>query len=225
MAFEGGTSYNFDTGVITDGFAPTNSGSSSSGGMDWGSMIGPAFDMMGGMFGSKADKQASQSMAETYGAIAKDARVDAGEASFRADPFATYRPAAADHLAGIFSGEKDFRADPGYKFRMDEAMRETERGAAARGFNRSGNVMAAMNQRAQDVASTEYGSIIDRLSGLAGATPQNAIAGGQTYGNMMSNVYGARTSGGANQAQVASSDSNMMSGMMGPMGDMLGGMF
>ena len=194
-------------------------GSTGGGGFDWGNAISTGAQLFGGLFDYQSGRDSAAALGETYGQIATDARTDAGTASGMADPFQQYRGAAAGNLAGILSGEVDFRTDPGYKFRMDEGMREVERGASARGMNRSGNVMAAMGQRSQDIASSEYDKIITRLTGLAGGSPQNAIAGGQTYGNMMGNVYGAQIGATANNSQ--SGGSSGMGGLM----DTVGGLF
>lgn len=218
----GGTTYNFDTGNITDGFSSTGS-SSGGGGFDWGQAISSGADILGGIFDYNSGKDAAEKMAETYGEIAANAKVDAQTASGMADPYAQYRPGAAQQLTGILSGDIDFRTDPGYQFRLNEAMREVERGASARGLNRSSNVLNAMNQRAQDVASGEYNNIINRLTGLAGATPQNAIAGGQTYGNLMGNVYSAQLGQAMNQGQAEGGMGSLISTIGGVAGSLFGG--
>lgn len=111
--------------------------------------------------------------------------VEAQKASSYADPFQQYRGGIASTLNDYVTGKKSIQTDPGYQFAFNEGQTAVSRAAAARGMNNSGNVMAALQQRGQDIASQQYGSIIDRLTNLAGATSQNAIAGGQIYGNMM----------------------------------------
>lgn len=183
---------------------------------------------IGGLYGSYADyrsgRDAAGNLADTYGRIAGDARTDAGTAAGMSDPYAQYRGDAAKQLSGIMSGDIDFKTDPGYQFRMSEAMRETERAGSARGYNNSGNIMAAVNQRAQDVASGEYTNIINRLTGLAGAMPQNAIAGGQNYGNMMGNVYGAQINQSVNASQAGgyAGQGGLARGVGNNIGDIVG---
>lgn len=209
-----GDSYTPDTGAWRGG---STSGSS---GFNWAG-AGQIAQGLGSVFDFQAGRESAEDLAEKYGEIAVAAQGDAETAASRADPFAQYRPGAAQQLSGILSGEIDFRTDPGYQFRMDEAMRETGRAGAARGFNRSGNVMAALDTRAQGVASTEYNNIINRLTGLAGATPQNAIAGGQTYGNMMGNVYSAQLGATANASQAGGAAG--IGGLIGGLGDIASG--
>lgn len=192
------------------------------GGTDWWGMAESGLQGLGAYADYKSGRDSAKDLAKAYAATAEQAQGDALKASSMSDPFQEYRPGFAKQLAGIISGETDFRTDPGYRFRMDEAMQETERAGAARGFNRSGNIMAALNERAQSVASTEYSNIINRLTGLAGATPQNAISGGQTFGNMMGNVYSAQMSGAANQSQAGGASG--LGGLLGGIGGMLGGM-
>lgn len=176
--------------------------------------------LIGGFLDYKSGKDSAKAMAEAYQQIQKDAREDAQVAAGMADPFQQYRGEIAQQLSGILSGEIDFTTDPGYQFRMGEAMRETERAAAARGFNRSGNVMASLNQRAQDVATAEYDRIINRLTNLAGAGSQNAIAGGQTYGSLLGNVYGAQVGAAANQAQAGGGMGALIGGAAEAIGDL-----
>jgi len=125
----------------------------------------------------------------------KDARylmqqlqASAGTAVNYIDPFNSYRSGIAKTLNDYVTGQKDISTDPGYQFAYNEGQRGVERAAAARGMNNSGNVMAALQQRGQDVASQQYGAIIDRLTNLAGASSQNAIAAGQSYGNIMTSA-------------------------------------
>lgn len=210
----------FDNPLEDPGFLnPSNYGGG--GGTDWMGLAGQGFNLAGSFADYTSGRDSAQDMADAYAATADQAQQDAIRSSELADPFQQYRPGFAQQLSGILTGETDFRTDPGYQFRMGEATRETERAGAARGFNRSGNIMAAVNQRAQDVASSEYNNIINRLSGLAGATPQNAIAGGQVFGNLMGNVYGANIASAANRSQAGGSSG--LGGLLGGIGSMLGG--
>lgn len=196
------------SGLTQDLGFGTDTGPVATGGgndFDWGGALGGAAQFAGAFYDYKGGRDAASALADTYGQLTQTSRADAGVAARRSDPYSAYRAGSAQQLSGIMSGEIDFKTDPGYQFRMDEATKETERAASARGFNRSGNVMAAVNQRAQDVASSEYSNIINRLTGLAGATPQNAIAGGQNYGNMMGNVYGAQLGQTVNKSQASAS--------------------
>ena len=208
----------------SSGSSYTNYGSSStSGGTNWGGIINAGGQVLGGIFDYNQNRDSASDLSNAYNQISQDARQDAGIASNMADPYQQYRAGNANYLARLMSGDADFRTDPGYQFRLGEATRETERAAASRGFNRSGNVMAAIDQRSQDVASQEYNNIINRLIGLSGATPQNAIAGGQTYGNMMGTVYGAQLGAAANRSQASSGSG--LGGLIGTAGSAIGGLF
>ncbi len=140
------------------------------------------------------------------------------------DPYSEYRQTMADTLYGYVTGTKSIQTDPGYQFTMNQAMQETQRAASAKGYGRSGNVMAALQQRASDVASQQYSSIIERLTNLAGAGSQNAIAGGQVYGNMMETSLSGQAAAKVGQAQAKSSGLSGLGSLAGAgVGYLLGG--
>lgn len=73
-----------------------------------------------------------------------------------------------------------FQAGPGYQWAVDQSLDGLNRSAAARGGSLGGNTLAALSDRAGNMANQEYGSWLDRLfgyispeltatSGLAGA--------------------------------------------------------
>ena len=53
--------------------------------------------------------------------------------------------------------------DPGYQFRIDEAKKAYQTSAAAHGGVLGGGTLRALNQRVQDVASSEFGAAHDRF--------------------------------------------------------------
>ncbi len=55
--------------------------------------------------------------------------------------------------------------DPGFNFARDEALRATERAAAARGFNNSGNLLAELNDRASGMAAQHTNDAFNRQIG------------------------------------------------------------
>ncbi len=200
----------------------------SGGGFDWSSLAGYAdiaeigLDWWGQKEKSDAADAANQMYAEVYGDIAARAPIDAREAQLGADPYAPYRAGAAEQLSGILSGEIDWTQDPGYQFRQEEGQRATERAAASRGYNKSGNVMQAVSQTAQGIASQEYGTIIDRLTGLAGATPQNAIAGGQIFGGLTGETYNALLGAAGATGAIGAGEGALTSGIGSAIGGIAG---
>lgn len=119
-------------------------------------------------------------------AVLQQLRGTAEEVRDQADPFRTYRPEIARYLSDLVMGRRDIEEDPGYQFAFDESMRGVSRQAKAMGMGESGNVLAALQERAGGLASQQYGSIIERLQSLAAATPGNATAGAQLFGNIES---------------------------------------
>ncbi len=108
-------------------------------------------------------------------------------------PTTASQPTSEDMANNPAFKKYEWQTDPGYQFRLEEANREVERAAGARGYNSSGNIMAAITQRTQDVASSEYKNIIDRLMTISGASsPQLMASSGEAYGNMWGQGAGAK---------------------------------
>lgn len=70
-----------------------------------------------------------------------------------------------------------FQAGPGYQYRVDQALDQTNRAAAATGSLQGGNTLAALSDRAGNMANQEYGGWQDRLAGLI--APEFQAVGGQ----------------------------------------------
>jgi hypothetical protein len=113
----------------------------------------------------------------------------------------------------------DMQMDPGFQFRMDNALKALKASQSARGSRLSGGSMAGLMDRAQGVASDEYGNAFNRqygmyndqyqrrgnaynrrasnmanqfnqLSGMGGMGASQSMVGlGQNYGNQMGNLY------------------------------------
>lgn len=81
-----------------------------------------------------------------------------------------------------------FQAGPGYKFSLDQGTEAALRGASAAGMLSSGNTLTALSEYGQGLANKEYGSWLDRLSGLSntGLSAANGQAG--AYGSL-ANLY------------------------------------
>jgi hypothetical protein len=70
-----------------------------------------------------------------------------------------------------------FKAGPGYDWRVSQALDQTNRAAAATGGLQGGNTLAALSDRAGNMASQEFGGWQDRLAGLI--APEFQAVGGQ----------------------------------------------
>ena len=96
-----------------------------------------------------------------------------------------------------------FQATPGYQFQLDQGLGAIDRSAASRGGLFSGATLKAAQGYGQGLANQEYGTYLNRLSGLAGsgqaaAGQQGAAA--QNYGAGASNAlanYGNASAAGA----------------------------
>lgn len=70
-----------------------------------------------------------------------------------------------------------FQAGPGYQYRVDQALDQTNRAAAATGGLQGGNTLAALSDRAGNMANQEYGNWQSQLGGLI--SPEFQAVGGQ----------------------------------------------
>ena len=113
---------------------------------------------------------------------------DANRAVDITDPFNSYRNTYASQLNDILSGNRRIEEDPGYQYAYDTSMQAVSRGAAAGGYNNSGNVQMALQKNASGLASQQYNTIIERLMNISGAGSQNAMQAGNQYGNMMTEM-------------------------------------
>jgi hypothetical protein len=63
-----------------------------------------------------------------------------------------------------------FQTDPGYDFTKNEALQATQRATGTGGYQGSGNVLTALQDRAAGLASKQYGDWVSRLQPYLGAT-------------------------------------------------------
>lgn len=91
-----------------------------------------------------------------------------------------------------------FQAGPGYQYAVDQSLDQTRRAAARDGGLTGGNTLAALSDRAGNMADQEYGNWQTRLGGLI--SPELQAAGGQA---------GAAT----NQAGVYQNTANSIAGL------------
>lgn len=76
-----------------------------------------------------------------------------------------------------------FQAGPGYQWAVDQSLDGIARKAAALGMGGvQGNTLAALSDRAGNMANQEYGSWLDRLNGYV--SPELAATGGQATATM-----------------------------------------
>lgn len=89
---------------------------------------------------------------------------------------------------GTQEAQSAFTTTPGYQFQVDQATEAAKRSAASLGLLGSGNTLAAISDRAGNIANTEYSGWLDRLAGLI--NPEMTAAGGQASGlGSLSDLY------------------------------------
>ncbi|MEN6549158.1 MAG: hypothetical protein ABFE07_24200 [Armatimonadia bacterium] len=88
--------------------------------------------------------------------------------------------------SGNTAATSAFQTSPGYDWTLNNALQGSERAAAAGGMLASGNTLTALQDRGAQVANQEYGSWLDRLTGVS---QQGQQAAGQTA-NALTNLGG-----------------------------------
>lgn len=128
-----------------------------------------------------------------------------------------------------------FYSSPGIKFAQDEAARATSRQLGASGFGRSGNVLAALQERSQQLASQQFGGYISQLGAFAapGLQAKQNIAQtqyryGQDYGQLQigesqAKAEAQRAKIGAITGAITAAATGGMSLGAGGLGGLLGG--
>ncbi len=111
-----------------------------------------------------------------------------------------------------------FQAGPGYQYAVDQAMDQTRRAAARDGSLQGGNTLAALSDRAGNMANQEYGNWQTRLGGLI--APEFQATAGQAgaemgkvpvYGNTASGIagLGTNTTNGINSQNTQAANAEM----------------
>lgn len=126
-------------------------------------------------------------------------------------------------------GMQQFQADPGYQFRLQEGLKQLQRGAAARGGLLSGATLKGTQRYAQEAASNEYQNAFNRYQTERAArlNPLQSLAGvGQTAVNQLgqagqqyaTNAGEALQQGAAARASGYVGGANALSGALGQLG-------
>ena len=149
------------------------------------------------------------------GSTRQDARNQLGAAAAEADPFAPYRAAMGKRLSDLFTPGKSastLAQTPGYQFSLQQGQQAIQRHLGAAGAGVSSNLLRNLDKYSQGLAQQTFQQQATDLTNLAGATPQNAIAGGgiqagkakitlgglQAHNALLGNILGmAGTVGGA----------------------------
>lgn len=104
--------------------------------------------------------------------------------------------------AGNAAATGAFQASPGYTWQRDQATDAASRQAAALGIGGSGNTLSALSELGSNLANQEWGSWMDRLSGLSsqGMSAVNSYTG--QMGGLQSAKAGINYQQGTDQANL-----------------------
>lgn len=132
----------------------------------------------------------------------------------------------ANGPAGFDRATANFRADPGYQYSVDQGLKAVDRGAAARGMLRSGNVLTAEQTLGSNLADQQYGNYVSRLQpylgqqlGAAGGTATVNMGLGNnlntSFGNQGNLAYNTQAGIGNAQAAADIANQNATNGFLG----------
>jgi hypothetical protein len=136
-----------------------------------------------------------------YSAMNAQKPQDPNAAQQGANPWAPYAPQSAQQLNALNQNPYLAYSAPGYQAQQQQAQQQVGRTGAAAGASASGGTLAALNQQAQLTASDFFNTRVSQLSQMAGATPQNMVAGQNAYNQAQLN----QSISSANQANLFAS--------------------
>jgi hypothetical protein len=175
------------------------------GSMGWGDWVDLGLQLGGSYLQGQGAKDASRAQSQAAQAGINEQRRQFDVTRADQMPWLTSGTAALNRL----NDHNAFTASPSYDFVKREAMNGVQNSAAARGGLFSGNAGRALQDRAANVASQEYGNWFNQnasLAGLGQASAQSLGAFGQNSANNVSNLLGqqgdARASGIAGQTNA-----------------------
>jgi hypothetical protein len=134
--------------------------------------------------------------------------------------------AMLDQQGGLYG---NLQMDPSYGFRLNEGLDAVQSRLAAAGGRNGGAAMKAINDYAQNFASTEYGNAANRrlneFGASQGADAQSLAAQGQLaglYGNAASQAGGMAYGAGQQGANIYGQGASQMANIYGQTGQQLG---
>jgi len=171
-----------------------------------GSIIGGGLSLASGLKQAGAQREAGRLQQEAAFASIEEQRRQFDVATELTQPRREAENEALNALRGLLGigGEApdiDLQGLPGFQFARDEALQATERSAAGRSGAVSGNVLAALQNRAGGVASQFFGQQVLNplqnlaLGGAAAQQGQNALQFGANIGRTGQQGAAARASG------------------------------
>lgn len=183
-------------------------GSITAGGYNPNSFLNKLVNPLSNVTGSTGQKTGAGNLASLvgagmniYSAMNAQSPQDPNAAKAGASPWSQYAGQAAQQLNALNNNPNLVYGLPGYAFQQQQGTQQVSRSGAAAGAGLSGGTLAAINQQGQSTASDFFNNRVNQLSQMAGATPQNLVAGQQAYNVAQYNQSLAQ----ANQANMLAS--------------------
>ncbi|RAI28275.1 hypothetical protein [Rhodoplanes serenus] len=118
-----------------------------------------------------------------------------------------------------------FTSSPGYQYQVDQATDAVARKAAALGLTASGNTMAEIGTRAQQLANQDWGGWLDRLKGYSdsGLSATGAAAAGRA--GVEQNRAGMYSADAAARSGAYGANASGLSSLWSGYGNTMGGLY
>lgn len=152
---------NFDSNSIGE---LSSAGDAAGGGSSFGGTISSILQALGGGRGIMSDASG------IMGLLAANNLKDlAGQALSGSNPFGPYREQYAQQLNTLMANPGSVANDPGFTSSRDQALQQVQKSMAAQGYKGSGNMAAALYDRANNFQLDYTQQKENQLAGLAGA--------------------------------------------------------
>lgn len=149
--------------------------------MSWAMVAGAAVSVVGGAINSRNQRKGQDAAQAGLDAATAEQARQYDQSREDMQPWLQAGQGALGQMQQLNSGDfSSFTKSPDYQFSLDQGMQALDRGAAAQGNYRSGGTDADRLAFSQGLASQNYGTFYNRLSGLAGV--------GQTASNNLANL-------------------------------------
>lgn len=180
--------------------------------MNFGEQLGTS---IGGYLGSRTQAEGFDKGLTTAKELEKHAR----STRDMIDPSGDRRKGYGDEYFKLMTGRKDYQETADFDFRRRMGLQGLNRSHAAAGLSQSGSAMASAMKFNMGEAYQGLQSHLDRLTNVGSLGQQAGIAGGQAFGNMMTERARLMTDMYVGRAQAQGTSQAILGHGIGQQGD------
>lgn len=209
-------------------------------GLETVAAIGAAGTVGGAAVQGYYANKAAQAQGKAYGNAADELRDSRATATGYLTPYRDVGESALGQLSGLVTGQQYdpntgqinsisdqqrgdlFKKSPGYQFRLDQAQLALSKSQAAKGNLLSGGAVKEAGDRAQGIASDEYGNYLNQLSSLAMMGQNAATSSGGFAAGLAAPIANMTANQGLSQANYYGQLGNIIGGGLSQIGGLAG---